>query len=133
MTTNPIKADEKYLGQIVSDDLLGKQRIMKTGLPKSQALLSALLGQQMSLFKHRELVFPDVLCAVQEMVAAQRAAGARGTPTAIPSGPFSAFTSSIQGPAVFTQSWVLVLGAGATAECCGSSGGRQALALAKAL
>lgn len=117
----------------MSDDLLGNQRIMRAPIPKCQALLSVLLGQHISLFTHGELVFPDVLCAVKEVVAARRAADGHGTPAAVPSGPFSAFTSGIQGPAVFTQSWVLILGAGATKERSGRSGGRQALALATAV
>lgn len=68
------------MGQILSGDLLGNQRIKRAPIPRCQALLSVLLGQHISLFTHGELVFPDVLCAVKEVVAARRAADGHGTP-----------------------------------------------------
>lgn len=124
--TNKIKADEKYLGQILSDDLLGNQRIMKTALPKCRALLSVLLRQHGWLLQHWELVLPHVSVEWRKWWQRSELQTVRGTPASIPSGPFCAVHKAFRGRLCLLSAGCLSL-APVPEERGGSSGGRQAL------
>lgn len=80
-----VKADKRYLGQILRDDVAVKPgHDEESHSQMSGPVICDLPCQQVSLVQDWELVFCDVLSGVKEMVAAQRAADGQRTRPPLP-------------------------------------------------